>query len=203
MSTVRARAEALMSRRAEKRSVSAPPTSKSAARGIPCAVNTMPRASAEPVSCRVSQLIAMKLKKSPPTDSAVASQNHLKPPMRAGASSRPTASTAATTTQRGQLAESLGPRQVFHPTVRREDEPLRFHEPQRVADPRRNGLDVLDRAVVCQVDHPDDQRLPAQALQDGQVDLMLSGLHRDLTRADVCKLLDERIAVRPRMDDVG
>jgi hypothetical protein len=39
----------------------------SAARGIPCAVNTMPRASAEPVSCRVSQLIAMKLKKSPPT----------------------------------------------------------------------------------------------------------------------------------------
>src|SRR5437870_8713857 len=64
-----------MVRRGEKRSASAPPTTMSTALGNAWTTKTVPRARLEPVSCRTSHAMAMKLKKSPNSDSVVATQS--------------------------------------------------------------------------------------------------------------------------------
>ena len=59
-STSRATLEPSMTRRGEKRSVTAPPTSMKAARGTPCTASTIPSTAALPLSCSASQGTAMK-----------------------------------------------------------------------------------------------------------------------------------------------
>src|SRR6266513_5403394 len=58
-----------------------------------------------------------------------------------------------------KLVERLLAWQVLHPAVRGENQPFGIDEPQRIPDPRDHGLDILDLALVRQVDHTDDQSL--------------------------------------------
>src|SRR5260370_42533871 len=92
---------------------------------------------------------------------------------------------------------------MLHPAVGRQDESLRRHEEERIPDPPNDGVDVLHRAVVGEVDDAYDQRLAGKTLQNRQIDLLLSRLYRDLMGGDVCQLFEERVSSRPRLDDAG
>src|SRR5205807_1820907 len=105
--------------------------------------------------------------------------------------------------ERAELAESLCARQILHAAIRRNDKALGIDESQRVLDSPHDRLDLLDRALVGEVDHADDQGLVTERLKYPEIDLLLRRLQRDLARRCVGQLLQEGISVGPVVDDVG
>src|SRR5438445_9270061 len=94
--------------------------------------------------------------------------------------------------ERPQLPSRRRARQVLHPAIGGEHEPLRRHVAQRRAGALRHGLRRLD-ARVREVDDAEDDRLVAEPLEDGEVQAGLRRLDRELVRRTPGELLEERV----------
>ena len=92
--------------------------------------------------------------------------------------------------------------QVLHPAVRRDDEPLRPDDLERLADPAGDDLRRLGLGRA-QVEHAQDDHLAREIGQStGGVEVGLRRLERDVGRAAVVQLAQERVPGEPLLDDV-
>src|SRR5215211_7973780 len=99
---------------------------------------------------------------------------------------------------------SLGarPREVLHPAVGGDDDPVRRRIRESSANAIGDQFDGLD-LVVGQVDDAQDDGLLAEVVQDTEIQTRLCGLDRDLVGRATGQLRKERVPLGPVVDDRG
>ncbi len=100
-----------------------------------------------------------------------------------------------------ELAERQLARQVLHPAVRRDDEPLRRHDLEGLTNPLSDDLRRLDLARA-EIEDSEDDHLVGEVAEHLRVEIRLRGLERDVRRETVVELAKERIARESVVNDV-
>src|SRR4051795_6203839 len=99
---------------------------------------------------------------------------------------------ARTGNHRGELTERALAREVLHPAVWRDHEPLRRDDGERAPDALRDALRRLDVARA-QVEDAEDDRLSGDVAQHLGVETRLGRLERQVRRAAGGELAQEGI----------
>jgi hypothetical protein len=102
---------------------------------------------------------------------------------------------------RPELPERPLAREVLHPAVGCDDEPLRRQHFERLPDPAGDDLRGLDLGRA-QVEDSQDDCLVGDVAQRFRVETRLRRLQREVRRETVAELAEERIAGEPVLDDV-
>ena len=115
--------------------------------------------------------------------------------------SRSSRTTRGSGDHRLELAERPLARQVLHPAVRRDDEPLGRHDLEGLPDPDSDDLRRLDLART-EIEDSEDDHLVGEVAEHLRVEIRLRGFEREVRRETVVELAQERVARESVVNDV-